>query len=117
MTSGSIIRCEPPHGLSVVLDGDTDRIDLALAEQAEGGTVLEIQHMTTLGELEVDGQRFDAIFCMGGGYFPRLVALDEHLSGVLPPDYDPVTFHERPDRRSIIERGSAAMARLLEERA
>ncbi len=29
---------------------------------------------------------FDAIFCTGGGYYPRFVALDGHLRGVLLGD-------------------------------
>jgi predicted enzyme related to lactoylglutathione lyase len=57
---------------------------------------------------------FDAVFCMGGGYYPRFVALDRHLRGDLPDDYDSLNFHQIPGVRPIIERGSAAMAALLE---
>ena len=60
---------------------------------------------------------YDAIFCMGGGYYPRLLALDLHLRGTLPDDFDSTAFHLNPDMRSTIERGSAAMAGLLEAEA
>jgi hypothetical protein len=51
---------------------------------------------------------------MGGGYYPRFVALERHLRGDLPDDYDSLKFHQIPEMRPIIERGSAAMAALLE---
>jgi hypothetical protein len=51
---------------------------------------------------------------MGGGYYPRLLALDLHLRGTLPDDYDSAAFHLNPDMRPAIDRGSAAMAALLE---
>jgi uncharacterized protein YndB with AHSA1/START domain len=115
MGSGTIVRCEPPHRLTLSLgQRGADEIDLRLSAGADGATVLELQHATTLDTHEIGGQMYDAIFCMGGGYYPRFVALDRHLRGELPADYDPLTFHERPDVRPIIERGSAAMAALLE---
>ncbi len=57
---------------------------------------------------------YDAIYCMGGGYDPRLLALDRHLCGTLPEDYDSAAFHLNPDMQSTIERGSAAMSALLD---
>jgi len=116
MGSGVIVRCDPPRKLTLSLGGGSDEIDLQLSEAPDGRTALELQHATTTADHEIDGQVFDAIFCMGGGYYPRLVALDEHLRKALPHDYDPVAFHERPDRRAIIDRGSAAMANLLRGR-
>lgn len=116
MGSGEITRCVPPHALALSLGGGADEIELRLAE-SERGTVLELQHATTLDQHEIGGRPFDAIFCMGGGYYPRLLALDRHLRGDLPADYDTLTFHERADMRPVIERGSAAMAALLESDA
>jgi hypothetical protein len=51
---------------------------------------------------------------MGGAYYPRLAALDQHLRGTLPDDYDSAAFHLNPEMRATIARGSAAMAALLE---
>jgi uncharacterized protein YndB with AHSA1/START domain len=115
MGSGTIVRCEPPHRLTVSLgDRGVDEIDVRLSPGAAGATVLELQHATTLDQHEIGGQLYDAIFCMGGGYYPRFLALHRHLRGELPDDYDALTFHERPEMQPVIERGSAAMAALLE---
>jgi uncharacterized protein YndB with AHSA1/START domain len=115
MGSGEIVRCEPPHRLTLSLGtGGVDEIDLVLTAAGDERTTLELQHATTLDTHEIGGETYDAIFCMGGGYYPRLVALDLHLRGALPADYDTLRFYEREDMRPVIERGSAAMAELLE---
>jgi uncharacterized protein YndB with AHSA1/START domain len=115
MGSGTILECEAPSHLRVSLGGGADEIELRLSPGAEEGTTtLELQHATTLDEHNIGGEMYDAIFCMGGGYYPRLLALDLHLRGTLPDDYDSTAFHLNPDMRPAIERGSAAMAALLE---
>lgn len=114
MGSGKVVRCKPPNRLTVSLGDGVDQVDLYLSEGAsEGQTVLELHHATTVDQHEIEGQIFDAVFCMGGGYFPRLLALDLHLRGELPADYDPLTFFQRADMRPSIDRGSAAMDALL----
>jgi DNA-binding transcriptional ArsR family regulator len=103
---------------------------LAGGEQAAGEVGATIQHEFGISQPAISqhlrvlrengfatvraGQTHDAIFCMGGGYYPRLLALDLHLRGTLPDDYDSVAFHLDPNMRPTIERGSAAMAALLE---
>lgn len=114
MGSGVVVRCEPPRHLLVSLGGGVDEIELHLAPSASGGTDLRLEHATTLDSHEIGGETYDAIFCMGGGYYPRLLALDWHLRGTLPPSYDSSAFHLDPAMRPAIERGSAAMAALLE---
>jgi hypothetical protein len=47
----------------------------------------------------------------------RPSALDLHVRGMLPDDYDSTAFHLNPEMRPAIERGSAAMAALLEAEA
>ncbi len=91
-----------------------DEIELRLSVGEHASTDLELAHATTIDRHEIGGQMFDAIYCMGGGYYPRFVALDRHLRGDLPNDYDTLAFYERTDVRPIIERGSAAMTALLE---
>jgi uncharacterized protein YndB with AHSA1/START domain len=116
MGSGTILVCDAPHMLKLSLGAGADEIELRLAPGAQDGTaVLELQHATTLDAHDIGGQMYDAIFCMGGGYYPRLLALDLHLRGELPDDYDSTAFHLNPEMRSTIERGSAAMAALLEQ--
>ena len=114
MGSGEILVCDAPQRLHLSLGGGVDEIELRLTATPDGGTRLELEHATTADSHEIGGQMYDAIFCMGGGYYPRLLALDRHLRGTLPEDYDTLTFFEREDMRPVIERGSAAMQRLLD---
>jgi uncharacterized protein YndB with AHSA1/START domain len=118
MGSGTILTCDAPHLLRLSLGGGADEIELRLSPGVEDGTTrLELQHATTLDSHEIGGQTYDAVFCMGGGYYPRFLALDLHLRGTLPDDYDSTAFHLNPDMRPAIERGSAAMAALLDAEA
>jgi uncharacterized protein YndB with AHSA1/START domain len=116
MGSGTIVECDAPQRLRVSLGSSgQDEIEVRIAPGAEDGTAtLELQHATTLDTHEIGGQMYDAIFCMGGGYYPRLLALDLHLRGDLPDDYDSAAFHLNPDMRPAIDRGSAAMQALLD---
>jgi uncharacterized protein YndB with AHSA1/START domain len=114
MGSGVIVACEAPSHLRLALGGGADEIELWLRPAADGGTELELQHATTLAEHEIGGQMYDAIFCMGGGYYPRLYALDLHLRGELPDDWDSAAFHLVPELRPVIDRGSGAMQALLD---
>ena len=119
MGSGTIVECDAPTHLRVSLGGGgVDEIEVRLSPGPEAGTTtLELQHATTLDEHEIGGEIYDAIFCMGGGYYPRLYALDLHLRGELPADYDSAAFHLNPDMRPVIQRGSAAMQALLDAQA
>lgn len=114
MGGGEILVCDAPRYLKASLGGGADEIELRLSEGDGGATRLELQHATTIAEHEIGGEMYDAVFCMGGGYYPRLLALDRHLRGALPDDYDPTRFHERPELRPVIDRGSAAMQALLD---
>lgn len=114
MGSGEVTRCERPHLLILSLgSGGTDEIQLRLTSTADDATEIELQHATTIDQHEIGGELYDAIFCMGGGYYPRLWALDRHLRGTLPASYDPTRMHLDPDMQPVIERGSAAMSALL----
>ena len=116
MGSGTIVDCDAPNLLRLSLGGGVDEIELRLSPGTETGTtMLELQHATTLDAHNIGGTMYDAIFCMGGGYYPRLLALDQHLRGTLPDDYDSTAFHLNPEMRPAIDRGSAAMAALLED--
>jgi uncharacterized protein YndB with AHSA1/START domain len=116
MGGGTIVECEAPNHLRLSLGSGVDEIELRLSPGPEAGTTtLEVQHATTLDEHNIGGQMYDAIFCMGGGYYPRLLALDMHLRGTLPDDYDSTAFHLNDAMRPAIERGSAAMQALLDE--
>ncbi len=115
--SGRITRCEAPRLLIVALGGGDpapDEIELRLYSGEDGSTVLEFEHATTFDTHEIGGQIFDAVYCMGGGYGPRLVTLDQHLRGELPTEVDATMLHVRPEYRSPIEQSMAALAELVE---
>jgi uncharacterized protein YndB with AHSA1/START domain len=115
MGSGTILECEAPSHFRLSLGGGADEIELRLSPgPADGTTTLELQHATTLDSHTIGGEMYDAIFCMGGGYYPRLYALDKYLRGELPQDYDSAAFHLIPEMRPVIERGSSAMQALLD---
>lgn len=115
MGSGTILVCDAPRFLKVSLGGGADEIELRLSPGPQTGSVtLHLEHATTVGAHEIGGETYDAIFCMGGGYYPRLQALDQHLRGTLPDDYDAASFHTNPDMQPAIRRGSAAAAALLD---
>ena len=114
MGAGTVVRCEAPHRLTVSLGGGADEIDVTVTAGPEDGTAqLQIAHATTIDRHTIGGEEYDAVFCMGGGYYPRLSALDQLLRGTLPDDYDATAFHLRADMRETIQRGSTAMADLL----
>ena len=109
---GRVLECEPPYVLRVGLGGadpSTDEITLRLTEGEDGTTVLEFEHATTLDAHDMGGQVFDAVYCMGGGYGPRLVTLEQHLNGTLPVDLDATQLHMREDYRSPIQDSMAAL--------
>jgi uncharacterized protein YndB with AHSA1/START domain len=117
MGGGVITVCDAPRHLKLVLgQGGADEIEVRISPGPDDGTAtLEIQHATTLDRHEIGGAMYDAIFCMGGGYYPRLLALDLLVRGELPADYDSTAFHLNPAMRPAIDRGSAAMQALLDD--
>lgn len=118
MGSGTVLECDAPRFLKVSLGGGADEIELRVSPGPhDGSATLHLEHATTLDDHEIAGQRYDAIFCMGGGYYPRLQALNDHLRGTLPDDYDATAYHLDPQMRPVIQRGSNAMAQLLDAAA
>jgi uncharacterized protein YndB with AHSA1/START domain len=115
--AGRIVACEEPRLLTIALgDGNAepDQIELRLSEHPDGTTVLEFEHATTLDTHTIGGEIYDAVYCMGGGYGPRLISLEQHLRGELPEDVDPAQLHMREEYRPAIEQSMAALAGLLE---
>jgi uncharacterized protein YndB with AHSA1/START domain len=116
--SGLITHCEAPHRLTVVLGGATaetasDQIELRLTEGPDGTTRLEFEHATTRGSQEIGGQIYDAVYCMGGGYGPRLITLELLLKGELPTDVDATRLHLNQRFLPAINASMAALDDLL----
>ncbi len=117
---GLVTRCEPPRLLTVEVGGGDDgrpgpdQLELRLATRDDGATLLEFEHATTLDSHTIGGEIFDAVYCMGGGYGPRLVTLEAHLAGTLPDEVDVRALHLREELLPAIEQSMAALAVLLD---
>ena len=115
--SGLVLRCEAPTLLTVALGGGDpapDQIELRLAAGPGETTLLEFEHATTIDTHTIGGEIYDAVYCMGGGYDPRLDTLDLYLRGELPDDLDATLLHLRPEFRGSIEAGMAALDELVQ---
>jgi uncharacterized protein YndB with AHSA1/START domain len=116
MGGGRIVVCDSPRLLRLALgpgDPSPDQLELRLSPGPDGTTLLELEHATTLETHEIGGQIYDAVYCMGGGYGPRLITLEQHLRGDLPDDVDVRGLHLRAEYRPAIEGSMAAIQRLL----
>ena len=114
---GKIVQCEAPRLLTVAVgNGEVwpDQVELRLSEGPDGTTVLEFEHATTLDTHEIGGQIYDAVYCMGGGYGPRLVTLEQHLRGELAADVNPRELHLRDEYGPAIQGSMGALQRLLD---
>jgi uncharacterized protein YndB with AHSA1/START domain len=117
MGGGRIVACEPQRLLRLALgpgDPSPDQLELRLSSGPDGTTVLELEHATTLDTHEIGGQIYDAVYCMGGGYGPRLLALDMHLRDALPGGLDVTQMHMREEFRPAIEASMAEIQKLLD---
>ena len=113
---GTVVRCVAPSMLTVHLGGGdpvTDQIELRLRSNGDGTTVLEFEHATTLDSHEIGGEIYDAVYCMGGGYGPRLITLQQHLDGTLADDVDVSGLHLRDDMGPAIQTSMRELATLL----
>ncbi|MDT7573600.1 MAG: hypothetical protein QOE05_3774 [Actinomycetota bacterium] len=117
MGGGRIVACEAPRLLRLALgpgDPSPDQLELRLSSAPDGTTVLELEHATMLDTHEIGGQIYDAVYCMGGGYGPRLLALDLYLHDALPADLDVTQMHMREEFRPAIETSMAEIQQLLD---
>ncbi len=119
--SGDIVRCDPPHRLSltwVYADRPVDEVELRLSPTDDGATVFELEHASILRMVTLDDGRevdvvlndpISGIFGLGTGWELSLITLDLYLRGQMPDD--PAAFMESPDLPAIIDecgRGWAA---------
>jgi uncharacterized protein YndB with AHSA1/START domain len=118
MGGGRIVACEPQRLLRVALgpgDPSPDQLEVRFSEGPDGTTVLEVEHATTLDAHEIGGQMYDAVYCMGGGYGPRLLSLDLHLRDELPADTDVTALHLNPQFGPAIQGSMAEIQKLLDQ--
>ena len=78
---GSILRCEPPHRLTLswaYADRPIDEVELRLTPADDGDTLLEIEHASTA---------IADLWGVGMGWeLPLVYSLPRHLRGDLPAD-------------------------------
>jgi hypothetical protein len=111
-----VLEGAAPRLLRVAVGGGDpapDEVTLRLSEGPDGTTILELEHATTIDEHEIGGQMYDAVYCMGGGYGPRMVTLDRYLRGTLADDVDATALHLREDLRPAIETSMATLDQLV----
>jgi uncharacterized protein YndB with AHSA1/START domain len=120
---GEVRRCRPPRLLAVSWvygDRPVDEVEVRLAADATGGTVLELEHASVTTEIEVDGRMIDVVlndpgsglWGLGAGWEMGLVALDSLLRDELP-DRNAVRANERARATSLADQSSRAWAELL----
>lgn len=112
---GHVARCEPPHYLEIELGGATPATDVVYLSLTSDGdaTVLRFEHATTLTNHNIAGGVYDAVYCMGGGYPPRLESLQRELDHELPDNFDPSVIHLQPEYRPCITDSMGRIAQML----
>jgi uncharacterized protein YndB with AHSA1/START domain len=90
--SGTIERCDPPHGFSATWEygGEVSWIELRLTAESDGGTRFELEHIA-----HVDDERWTEFGpgAVGVGWDLGLLGLGLHLGSDGEP-VDPAAFHE-----------------------
>jgi uncharacterized protein YndB with AHSA1/START domain len=93
--SGTILRCEPPRRLRLTWEygeGPGSEVELRLAPDRDGGTVLELEHAPVSNTVEMGGRLLDPVlndpetgtWGLGTGWDLGLYALGAYLAGDLP---------------------------------
>ncbi|WP_084958692.1 SRPBCC family protein [Thermoactinospora rubra] len=106
---GEILRCEPPRLLKVTWimgenagDKDVSEVEVRLSAQADGGTLLELEHAAV-----VDPGFWDQFGpgAVGVGWDTTLLGLDVHLRGGA---FDEAAWQQTPEAKEFLTRSSQA---------
>lgn len=108
--SGTILSCQAPHLLKVTWEYGPDsvtEVELRLAEQDEGGTVLELRHTSPTETVDEIVRRMGPIgpVSIGGGWDLALVTLDRLLC---EQDLDLTRWKATPQAREFTVRSYQA---------
>jgi uncharacterized protein YndB with AHSA1/START domain len=104
---GEILRCEPPRLLAVSWvygDHPADEVELRLTPEADGTTVVELEHAAAPGTV-------DDLAGVGVGWDLTLLALGMHLAGQA---VDPTGLEQTPEYRRFVVLSSTAWGAALE---
>jgi uncharacterized protein YndB with AHSA1/START domain len=105
---GEILRCEPPRLLAVswvYADNPADEVELRLAPEGDGATVLELEHASAPGTP-------DGLAGVGVGWDLTLWGLGAHLAGRTIGD--PAALERSPEYRRFVVLSSTAWGAALE---
>ena len=114
---GEIVACEPPRALHLTWvygDRPVDEVWLRLSPAPDGGTALELEHVTVDTEVEWEGRMLDVIPGVGSVWeLPLAWALPRYLRGELPDRPAAEWYEPTPEHAAMAERSAEAWAALL----
>ena len=105
---GEILSCEPPSLLRVTFGGPTSMVELRLASDADGATILELEHTVPL---EIAQSGAGALY-VGPGWDGVFMGLDLFLRGEAPAD--PVAAANSPEVVAFSKESVRAWAAAIE---
>ncbi|MEU6643075.1 SRPBCC family protein [Saccharomonospora sp. NPDC046836] len=108
VASGEILRCERPHLLRLGWDPGGGTVQLRLAADDDGGTVLELTHTTPSETTWSDTVPVQ----LGPGWDVSLLALDQLLRGERA--HGPVVWRQSPDVQRFSQHVISAWASATE---
>jgi uncharacterized protein YndB with AHSA1/START domain len=113
---GEILRCEEPRLIKVTWalgEGMITEVEVRLAPDAAGGTVLELEHASPAEIVDemVGLYGPGGTIGIGGGWDLALLGLDLFLHGT---DLDPETWEDAPDVKEFATRSCHAWGRAVQ---
>lgn len=106
--SGDIIECEQPRRFRVTFGGETSFLEVRLAPDDDGATMLELEHTVPL-EMAQSGA---GALWVGPGWDGGLLALGLHLAGEVAED--PVAAANSPEALAFSEESVRAWTATVE---
>jgi uncharacterized protein YndB with AHSA1/START domain len=105
---GEIVRCEPPRLLRLTwayAERLVDEVELRLAPDSAGGTLLEFEHATATTAVEWEGAQVDPLPDVGANWELALTqGLARYLQGELPDAPAAEWFEFTPDMMALYQR-------------
>jgi uncharacterized protein YndB with AHSA1/START domain len=114
---GEVLRCQPPRLLTLSWayeDMPVDEVELRLAADGDGATLVEVEHATVTTTVEFDGRLVDAFGNMGSGWEPLLAALELFVDDRLPAGNTLMEFRARPEIVAVADRARSSWSALSE---
>ena len=107
---GEILRCAEPHLIKVTWamgEGMTTEVEVRLAPDDDGGTVLELEHSAPAEIVDEMVRAYGpgGTIGLGGGWDLTVLGLDLFLTGAT---FDPATWEGTPEAREFATRSCHA---------